>query len=279
MTDFITFARAHGLVIHSLPQPGVWKRYNTVDKPGHKNGALKFMGDHGFVQNHATMQEVEVWQGQPPGGLDMEKMNRQIRAAEAKKKALRDAAAAKAAFIMHNTFHDTHAYLHKKGFPDEMGNIYIKDDVRYLVVPMRRGEKLVGAQLITPEGEKRFLFGQASGGAEFVFHNRGPHILCEGMATALSVREAMKKLKRRYTLHICFSAGNMARIAKELPGGFVVADNDVSGAGQSVAKHIGWPYWISDVEGEDANDAYQRLGLFKFSQSLQAAMLCQSVST
>ena len=79
---------------------------------------------------------------------------------------------------------------------------------------------------------------------------------------------AMKNLKRRYTLHVCFSAGNMVKVAGTLPSGFIVVDNDGSGTGQRVAEQIGWPTWMSEVEGEDANDAYQRLGLFKFSQSL-----------
>jgi hypothetical protein len=35
-----------------------------------------------------------------------------------------------------------------------------------------------------------------------------------------------------------------------------------------VAKEIGWPYWMSPVLGEDANDAHQRMGAFAFGQSL-----------
>jgi len=48
----------------------------------------------------------------------------------------------------------------------------------------------------------------------------------------------------------------------------VVADNDLSGTGERVAKEIGWNYWISEKPGEDANDFHQRVGLFRFSQSL-----------
>ena len=46
----------------------------------------------------------------------------------------------------------------------------------------------------------------------------------------------------------------------------MVADNDKTG--EQTAKDIGWPYWISDVEGEDANDYFKRVGMFRFSQSL-----------
>jgi len=51
-----------------------------------------------------------------------------------------------------------------------------------------------------------------------------------------------------------------------------VADNDASGTGERVAKEIGWPYWRSDTQGEDADDTLKRLGLFKFSQSLVKSM-------
>jgi putative DNA primase/helicase len=43
---------------------GVWKRYKTEDHPKSKNGAVKFLGTHGFVQNHATMQEVSTWRNE-----------------------------------------------------------------------------------------------------------------------------------------------------------------------------------------------------------------------
>jgi putative DNA primase/helicase len=60
----------------------------------------------------------------------------------------------------------------------------------------------------------------------------------------------------------------MAKIAASLGKGYVVADNDASGTGERVAKEIGWEYWMSDMVGEDANDAHQRLGSFRFGQTL-----------
>jgi putative DNA primase/helicase len=64
----------------------------------------------------------------------------------------------------------------------------------------------------------------------------------------------------------------MVKVASVLQSGFVVADNDASLTGEKTAKQIGWPYWISDTVGEDANDTHQRLGLFKFSQALVKSM-------
>ena len=75
-------------------------------------------------------------------------------------------------------------------------------------------------------------------------------------------------MKRRYTLHVCFSAGNMIKVAETLSQGYVVADNDESKTGENTAKKIGWPFWMSDVEGEDFNDTQRRLGSFKSASSL-----------
>jgi putative DNA primase/helicase len=136
---------------------------------------------------------------------------------------------------------------------------------------MRIDGKLFGCQLIDEDGKKKFLSGQKTSHSTFVIDNKGTNVLCEGFATALSVQAAMKSLRRRYTIHVCFSAGNMAKIARDLEAGVVVADNDASGTGEKTAKDIGWPYWMSKTVGNDANDDHKEMGLFKFSQSLLKA--------
>jgi putative DNA primase/helicase len=171
----------------------------------------------------------------------------------------------------------THPYLLAKGFPDEQGNVLHIEGKPVLLVPMRVAGSLVGVQMIDAEGGKKFLFGQRTSGATFTFDNKGVNILCEGYATALSVRLALKTMKRRYTLHVCFSAGNMLRVAESLKPGLVIVDNDASETGQKTAAQIGWPTWISDTVGEDANDYHRRVGLFKFTQSLTQSMRGLSV--
>jgi len=137
-----------------------------------------------------------------------------------------------------------------------------------LLIPMRVAGSLVGVQQIDADGGKKFLYGQRTSGATFTFDNKGVNIVCEGYATALSVRAAMKQMKQRYTLHVCFSAGNMVKVASGLERGIVIADNDASGTGQEAAQKIGWPTWMSDRTGEDANDFHMRVGMFAFTQSL-----------
>jgi putative DNA primase/helicase len=225
------------------------------------------MGDHAFVQNHATNTDVSVWNTDAPVDIDTAKIARMAREAEITKRKAQAEAAARANDILSHTTLAKHEYLKAKGFEDEWGSVWVKDGEQMLVIPMWIDGRLVGCQLIKTDGSKKFLYGQRTSGAEFCIDSRGEDILCEGYATALSIQKAMKSLKRPYTIHVCFSAGNMKRVA-EGRRGLVVADNDASGTGERVAKEIGWPYWMSDVVGEDANDFHMRAGLFKFSQSL-----------
>lgn len=271
--DFLNFCRAHGILIDAIPRIGVWRRYPTEDHPNKRNGAVKFMGDHAFVQNHATATEVSVWKTDVEVKIDRQAIANQAKRAEDDIKRKQREAASKAQWILKQCQFAKHDYLKAKGFADEQGNIWKTEDTELLVVPMRSGGQLVGCQLIDPTGSKKFLFGQQTSYAEFVFDNKGMHVLCEGYATALSVRLALKNMKIPYTLHVCFSAGNMVKIAERLPGGFIVADHDASGTGERVAKQIDWPYWMPPEVGMDANDWHLKVGLFKFAQSVTRSLI------
>ena len=271
--DFIDFARTHGIIINELPPLGVWKRYPTEDHPRKRNGAVKYLGTHGFCQNHALSTVVSLWKAESTNSINMRAIIIDQAKAEQQRKKLATAAVSKAVAMLNASGNRRHPYLERKGFPDEQGIVLDIDNQPVLLIPMRCGGSLVGLQQIWPDGTKKFLYGQRTTGAVFKFDNKGLNVLCEGYATALSIRAALKQLKVRYTIHVCFSAGNMVRVADMLPPGLVVADNDVSGTGQAAAASIGWPTWISDREGEDANDHHRRVGLFAFSQSLQQSML------
>jgi putative DNA primase/helicase len=270
--EFISFCRAHGILIDIPPPIGVWRRYPTDDHPRKRNGAVKFMGDHGFVQNHATDTEVSLWQTETPIKIDRKKIARDMREADAKRMADQADAVKRAAFILSQTLLGKHEYLNTKGFTDSEDMIWGHEGKKTLVVPMRVDGSLVGCQLIESDGSKKFLYGQRTNNAKLVIDNKGVHILCEGYATALSIQAALKKMSRRYTIHVCFSAGNMKKVAVGLPDGLIIADNDQSGTGERVAKEIGWKYWMSDVVGEDANDTHQRVGLLKLGLSLVASL-------
>jgi len=264
---FLNFCAAHGIILNHAPPIGVWKRYPTTDHPKKRNGAVKFMGDHAFVQNHATDTEVSVWQTDAPVNIDVARIAKMAKDAENERRKMQTDAAAKADSILRNSQLAKHDYLKAKGLEDLWGKVWVNNGEQILVIPMWVDRQLVGCQLIKADGSKKFLYGQRTAGAEFCVDRQGDHILCEGYATGMSIQKAMKSLKRPYTIHICFSAGNMKKVADGKTG-LIVADNDASGTGERVAKEIGWPYWMSDTVGEDANDYLMRVGLFKFTQSL-----------
>ena len=149
----------------------------------------------------------------------------------------------------------------RKGFPDK-GLVWNG----LLILPMRVGQHLVGCQMIQDDGTKRFLSGQVTKGASLVIDAKGRDILCEGFATGMSVRRAMKYLRERYTIHVCFSAGNMLEIAKSVRNPLVIADNDAMGV--ATAKKIASRYWVGEA-GEDFNDTEQRLGTASAAESLR----------
>lgn len=270
--NFVQFCSLHGVTLRQIPPVGRWVRVPTDDKPRSKNGAVKFMGDVGFVQNWATQTEPAVWREQ---GQSTEAVARVRQVAEQGAREAREAAqkaASRAQHILSECELAPHPYLASKGFPEDLANVWNRETDNVMVVPMRCGGEIVGCQLIKPDGDKKFLYGQRSGGAEFVMGQRGIHVLCEGYATALSARAALNNLKTPYVLHTTFSAGNMKKIAQALPGGVVLADNDASRTGERVAKEIGWPYWMSDVVGEDFNDAHQRMGVFSVAMQLKKVL-------
>lgn len=272
---FEDFARQHGLIIDGL-QIDRWVPTPTEDHPRSSNGRYKYLGNVGWVQNWATMEKPATWfaDGQ---NADSPDIKRRIVESQRNTQALIERAQRKAGWIMHQTELKTHPYLASKGFPEEQGNVWVKDGAELLVIPMRIDTRLVGVQLIDHEGNKKFLHGQTTKGASFCMNAKGIPIFCEGYATALSVRECMKASNIKYAIYVCFSASNLKHIARTVGDGFIVADNDPNGVGEKSAKETGKPYWISETVGDDFNDYHQRVGTFRASQNLKKILLNSGV--
>ena len=243
--DFYRFAENHGLIIKDLVMDR-WVRVPTTDHPHKKNGSYIYHGSHGTVQNWALHEKSITW-WDSNAKYDPQVQLRAKKAVE--DQAMRQQKAAKkAAWILHNAVKSTHPYLVKKGFSDEKG--YVWDGK--LVIPMRIDGNLVGCQMIDQDGNKKFLYGQKTKGASACFDNKGSIILCEGYATGLSIRRALKRSMTRYCIHVCFSAGNLIEVAKQFPSCVIVADNYPVGVRS--AKKTGRPYWVSPNLKEDFND-------------------------
>lgn len=187
---------------------------------------------------------------------------------------------------------DTHPYLARKGFP--LDHALVCDDPRVhlpntrlgeaiasavpasdkplLVVPGRLGAgkdgRITTIQFITADGEKKNLLRGQMGGTSYRICSGGPeNWVCEGFATALSVRDALRLLGRRATVWSAFAASNVAKVAQGVPGARIAADHDKPvptlgglGAGEYFAVQSGRA-WTMPPNEEDFNDMHQRLGL------------------
>ena len=267
MNGFPQFAAAHGLRIDHLEE-GRWVRVKTEDKPSKKNGAYKFLGDIGFVQNHATMVDVAIWRNEESETVDREafaRRMRELRAADRKVEAERHAKASKeASALIAKCVSRPHAYLAKKGFPNAVGLVNWAGD---LIIPMRdlADYGVVNSlQRIREDGSKAFLPGGKAKGSVFVLGKGAwqERWLVEGYATGLSVYAALSDLRRPAEVVICFSAGNLRHVAAQVKRpAFVMADNDASGTGQEAAGATGLPWGMPEAPGTDANDLHASKGL------------------
>ena len=271
--DFISFALSYGLEIRTFHDDGKWHRCRTTDKPNHYNGAYKFCGDHGFVQNHATMDKVEVWKTDRP--VDIREYQAKAKQAQASIKNAAQDAANKAAWMLSKATPQKHDYFHRKGFPDHVVMTLERDDKKLALLPMRVDNRLTSLQIVVFENmkwKKTFLKGGVTKGATYRI-GKGKTVLCEGFATGLSVQLALQKARIDAQVVVCFSANNMAYIAqKEIPA-LVIADNDESGTGERIAREIGVRYWISKTVGNDFNDDHLQRGIFAVSGELKMIMM------
>ena len=263
--NFTSFAEQHGLIIDHIVHDR-WTRVPTSDKPQSKNGAYIWDGKMGAVQNWAVHEKPVTFKSKEATYISEEEWRRKKEASDKKRIERQKEAAKKAGWIMNSAVKKPHPYLVKKGFITDCPNQWVWNNL--LVIPMRIDQKLVGVQLIDFDGEKKFLSGQITKGAEAIIDAKGRDILCEGYATAMSVRRALKCIGKRYTIHVCFSASNIIEIASKYPRCMIVADNDP--VGMRTAKKTGKPFWSSPVEFEDFNDYEVRVGSAEAGKSLIA---------
>lgn len=150
---------------------------------------------------------------------------------EARERAIKEWKAATAAH--------THAYLTKKGVQPWGTRV---DCCSYLLVPVFVQGELSSLQHIDREGNKRFMSGGATKGGYYFLDTTqdGPVYICEGFATAASVREALDSA----TVVCAFNAGNLESVGRYIRSReeFIgrplvyVADNDENGVGQKAAQ-------------------------------------------
>lgn len=172
----------------------------------------------------------------------------------------------------------THSYLARKGFPDELGLVCeTLPDLRgqslgdmegpYLIVPGLIGKDVTTAQIIGACGSKlNIRGGRMSGAAHRIATGRETWV-CEGIATALSVRAALRLLGRSATVLSAFAANNVAKVASAIPGSIIAADHDKpiealhgKGTGEFYAAGTG-RRWVMPPDLGDFNDMHMAEGL------------------
>ncbi len=275
MSDFVQFARAHGLLIRDLDCSGRLQRVPTSDHPRQKDGAYRWDGSTGFVFRWDE-DAKPIWFDDPHAPRDTAQSQLRERMAQQHRDEMRHGwalAAREAQRLLSSAGLGHHAYLDSKGLRDATGFVEAHGA---LIVPMRSlAGELRGAQVIreAQDGfDKRMLPGMRAKGAVFRIGplNAVLTVLCEGYATGLSIALAIRQMRLNWAVLVCFSAGNMEAVAPHVRGAKAVfADNDKSGRGEQAAKTTGMPYVMSDVVGEDANDLHQRAGLIGLCAKLQ----------
>lgn len=280
MSDFVSFARAHGVEIHDLYPGEKIRRCGTVDHPRSKNGAYFWDGARGFVWNWAAEAKAQWFNdasAQPWTEAEKAQWRARRAAASAQQSDDHRRAATRAADMLRSAKPGEHNYLHSKGFPEAQG--FVAADGA-LLIPMRSldGNELQGLQTIRwiseeRRYEKKMIPGMKAKGAVFRMGDKAAPetFLVEGYATGLSVMAALRSVGLRACVLVCFSAGNLVQVAPLIKSKcFVFADRDESEAGEKAAQQTRLPYCMSPVKGQDANDLHVKAGLMAVCAQLMA---------
>lgn len=266
--EFIDYCRDRGLLLNHVNVDGRWNRVPTVDHPNKRNGAYRFLGGIGFVQNHATMTGVETWRGS--GDFDAAKYREIVTKVNKQNEQRAFNAATKARELLSKSVTKKHNYMHLKGWYEHAVNVYQREDMDVAIIPMFVNGNLSSLQEIyfqDAKWHKKFLFGGITKNAIHVIGNGSVPIYCEGFATGVTVFHAARKAGISCQVVVCFSANNMIQMATKK--GIVIADNDESLTGENAARKIGLPYWVSKKVGNDFNDDYIERGLFAVANELK----------
>lgn len=165
-----------------------------------------------------------------------------------------------------------HPYLVRKGFPDLTG-LVLDGKLLVAVRDVNDYGRVISAQLIDENGEKRFLPGGRTRDGILWLGSKAARktVLCEGYATGLSLDAALSKLPGPHAVIVCFSANNLERVAPKFPGAFVCADNDHSAAGENAAIRTGLKWTMPYEVGTDFNDLHRNMGLHVVVERMREA--------
>ena len=282
--------------------PGRWTRTDSLGRNGKNDAAVLIDDDQqgGFVYNYQTAQGQKF---RVDGANDNRpadpKIEARRRAREAERETERRQVERICADIVHGCKTDVHPYLKAKGFPDELG--LVCDDPRdffpsgrfgemlahalpegqgpLLIIPGRVGKTITTVQFITPEGAKKNILRGVMNGASHRIASGRDTWVCEGIATAMTVRAALRMLGASVTVLSAFSASNVGQVAEGIAGSRIAADHDKPvetleclGAGEFYARRSGRKWTMPKLQGDDFNDLHAREGLRAVALHLREAL-------
>lgn len=281
-------------------RPGRWVRTDTLGKNGKGDAAVLIFDDErgGIAWNHQTAQNLRF----SIGGDQVGRVDPKAEARRRERKAREEAECRQvegiASAIVRASKEAPHPYLVSKGFSNERGLVcenpryhfpagrfgemlamaLPESDEPFLIVPGRVGSTIKTVQFITADGRKKnILRGMMSGAAHRIATGRDTWV-CEGIATAYSVRAALRLLGVSATILSAFSASNVALVAKGIPGARIAADNDKAiealdglGTGEFYARRSGCRWTMPPALG-DYNDMHMSAGLRAVALHLREAM-------
>lgn len=281
--------RAVGIEPPRRTKIGEWVRCPVVGK-GRSNSSgrvLIFDDEKGGIAFNWVSGQQQRFKADGLAGPGEVRAPRRDPEAERLDRERRQAAEAASAEMVPACAQQPHPYLAAKGFPEETGLVLESpfrfipdgeffDGMRYqlrqmaapfLIVPGRIAKRVVTVQLIDTAGAKLNMKAAPMKGAAHRIATGRETWVCEGIATALSVRAALRLLGRPATVLSAFSAANVATVAGGLSGSIIAADHDKpleqlhgKGTGGFYAARTGRT-WVMPPELGDFNDYHQSNGL------------------
>lgn len=281
------------------PAPGRWVQVDTYERNGKGDGRILIFDDEqgGICWNHQT-QQSQSFSVRRPGQTGQRPIPVRDPERERRRQDEQHEVERICSDIIRTCRHEPHPYLARKGFPDERGLVH--DDPRahfpatsfgemlakalpeadgpLLIVPGRIDRRITTVQFIAADGTKKNILRGVMGGASHRIATGRLPVVCEGIATAMSVRAALRFLSISATVLSAFSASNVGKVASGIDGAWIAADNDKPiealggvGTGEFYAVQSG-RRWMMPPELGDFNDYHLAHGLRAVSLLLKGML-------
>ena len=281
---------AAGLRPGQVIADGQLHRCPVEGKPAARDGAYVLHPDFppsGWYMNHRTGQE-KTWTPETGRRLSEDEL-RQVEIARRQRESARKAVWAQAAqkalgLLARARPCASHPYLQAKGVAPCPG-LKILQDGPLLVPILDRQGAVQSLQFIQPSGNKRFMRKAKMSGGHFLIPGQdpGPVLICEGLATGLSLHEATD-----LGVLVAFTANNLEAVAMMARDTYpehhqiICADDDHATEGNpgltrarqaalaSGAK-LALPQFAQPGTGTDFNDLHQAEGLEMVASQVRRA--------